>query len=415
MATMPSKKVCMKILTAYGGGVANITGAQYTAFGRDREVARFNQTLKMTREASGRMELFIGPYGVGKSFVLSLFQALAVKKNYVVMSADLTASKWFAGTATEKQGLNLYRDLIKNTTIKGCPTNANAFDVILRNWYDDLVEKTGGGFSEIMMQFNKDTEDCRYLTMYNDIRNAILSRFKEFQDGVSESKAIEFFLANITKKTDAKAIGAADYIRDAKWFDVMNTYSHIFSKAGYAGLILLFDQADYILNLSKNDRQQNYETMLTMWNAINEGRTEYLSIMVFASENLVDDPKRGTIQYQALDDRLKGANRLDVLSDDYMVALLLRLCQIHETAYSWESKLTEDDARDFVQEMLPRTGMSRNCIRPITVAWIKKLDDMQVGNVLDSDVYENMVESEVAKNDELSGIPESFPEDRWPS
>lgn len=408
--SMPPKKVAYNILNAYRGGVSNLEGVEYTAFGRDTEVARFDQTLKMTKEGSGRMEALVGPYGIGKSFILALFQVLATKKGFVVMSADITASKWFAGTVSEKQGLNLYRDLIKSTAVKGC--NRDAFDLILEQWYEDLKEETGGGLSEIAEEFNRRTRDCWSLTQYNDIRAAILARFREFENDDPSPLSQDFFLANLTKKTDAQAIGAKDYIRDPRWFEIMNTYSHLFVHAGYKGLILLFDQTDALLNLPRINRQQNYEALLAMWNSINEGRTEHLSAVLFAADSLIDDQKRGTFQYKALDDRIKGATRLQVLPNEYMVALLERLREIHEYANAWELGISDEETRRFAEAMLSNTGMGRSCIRPVCVAWVKRLDDELAGRDEPEDVYIEVAKRESEKAGDDGALPERFPEDR---
>ena len=158
--SLPKKSVAMKILSAYAGGVTNVTeGVEYTAFGRDKEVLKFDQTLKMTANSSGRMEVYVGPYGVGKSFIMALFQNLAIKKGFVVMSADITSDKWFSGTTYDKQGLHLYRDLIKNTAIKGKTTSA--FDTILEKWYNDLCESTNGSLPAVFSEFDKQTKDCK--------------------------------------------------------------------------------------------------------------------------------------------------------------------------------------------------------------------------------------------------------------
>lgn len=403
-----SKKVAMKIISAYEGGVTSITeGVEYTAFGRDREVLRFNQTLKMTENASGRMEAYVGPYGVGKSFIMALFQNLAIKKDYVVMTADITPNCWFAGTTSEKQGLRLYRELIKNTAIKG--KTSGAFDTIIEKWYYDLVDLVGDNYSSIVTQFNKATRDCKDLPMYDDFRNVILTRFREIRSDSDHSDAMEYFLANITRKIDANLVGAKDYIRQSGWFDVLNTWSHLFVKAGYKGLIILFDQVDFLTNLQKVNRQQNYEFLLSMWNAINEGRTEYLSVCLFAADKLVDDERRGTPMYKALDDRLAGSTRLEILPNDALVELLKRLLEIHEFAFGWESNIADSEIEAFIiRATSDSSSLGNNCVRPISKAWVKYLGDLQVGNVSPKEVYYGMIVDEIIsdendfRNDELS-------------
>lgn len=408
--SLPKKSTAMKILSAYGGGVTNLTeGVEYTAFGRDMEVLRFNQTLKMTANSSGKMEAFIGPYGVGKSFILALFQNLAIKKGFVVMSADITKHCWLAGTAYDKQGLNLYRELIKNTAIKGKPTSA--FDTILERWYNELSEQTGGNLSSILYEFDKATRDCKDLPMYDDIRGAVHTRFREFYHENEHSKAMSFFLANITRKTDAADVGARDYIRESGWFNILNTFSHIFVKAGYKGLIILIDQADYLLNLPKQNRQQNYEYMLSMWNAVNEGRTEYLSVCLFAADPLLDDERKGTASYVALDDRLSGAIRLEILNPEQLLGLLKKLKEIHEYAYGWESEITDEEIVTFVNDSLKNMNMTKNCVRPISVAWIHYLDDRQVGKDEEIDQYTELAGTQATEEPQEETESDEFPDD----
>ncbi len=408
--SLPKKSVAMKILSAYGGGVTNVAeGVEYTAFGRDREVLKFNQTLKMTQAQSGRMEAFVGSYGIGKTFILALFQSLATKKGFVVMTADVSKSTWFSGTNSEKQGLQLYRTLIKNTAIKG--KGMGAFDTILRKWHDDLAATTNGSPMAIVNEFDRLTSDLWDLPHFNDIRGAILTRFGEYQTEATHSNAMDYFLANFTKKTDAQAVGARDYIHESEWFGVLNTLSHIFVAAGYKGLILLFDQVDFLLNLPKNNRQQNYEALLSMWNDVNEGRTEYLSVCLFAADRLVMDEHKGTATYAALHERLRNATQLTILPPEEMVGLLKRLKAIHEAAYGWESGITEETITKFAQEGLATASITGNCVRPISMAWIKLLDNMEVGQSLSAAEYQEIIQKEVDRTEardqaEFKGKPE---------
>ena len=405
--SLPRKATAMKILSAYGVGVSLFTeGVEYTAFGRDREVSRFDQTLKMTKEASGRMEAYVGPYGVGKSFMMALFQNLSIKRGYVVMSADISRHRWFAGTTYDKQGLNLYRELIKNTAIKGKPMNA--FDTIMTKWYEELKESTKGDLQSIYIEFDRRIKDYRDLVLFDDIRMAIRERFKEIHNNADHSEAMRFFMANITKKTDAQLIGAKDYIRESGWFDVLNTYSHFFVAAGYRGLIVMFDQVDYLLNLPKMNRQQNYESLLTMWNSVNEGRTEYMSVCLFAADRLLDDEKKGLPMYQAIDDRMQNATRLQKLPDEQFVVLLMKLRDIHEVAYGWESSVSDESVTEFVQNNINKTSMSGNTIRPMAMAWINYLNDLNAGIKDDPNSYMDKIDPKFKGEDAL---PEEFPDE----
>jgi hypothetical protein len=374
--SMPPKTIAANILNSYGGGEPYIEGVQYTAFGRKKEVDKFNQTLKLTANSSGSMELYVGDYGVGKSFVLALFQSLAIKKDFVVMTTTIdTRSRYFAGSTYDKQGLALYRSLIENTSVKGAP-KGGAFNAILEDWYFDLNEKTNnGGLSAIFAEFNRQTSAYNTLPMYSDIREAIFTRFKEINDNAVDSKAMDFFLANFTTKSDAKVVGAKDYIKETTWFNVLNTYSHLFVAAGKKGLIVLIDQIDFLTSLNKQAREQNYDFILAMWNQINQGRTQYFSMCLFGASNILYD-RNGFQINQPLYERTLDSYVIETLPSGEMVALLMKLLQIHEYFHNWESGLSEKDIQDFIDQIMGGAPMSGNCVRPISKGWVKHLNTL---------------------------------------
>lgn len=403
--SMPKKTIAAKILASYGGGEPNLEGVEYTAFGRKKEVEKFNQTLKLTASGAGSMELYVGEYGVGKSFILALYQNLAVKKDFVVMTTTInTSNRYFAGSSSDKQGLVLYRSLIEKTAIKGA-IKGGAFNTILENWYADLSEKTGNiGLSAIYAEFDRSTREFNYLPMYSDVRAAIFTRFREISQDADYSKAMDFFLANFTKKTEAAEIGARNYIKETNWFDLLNTYSHLFVAAGYKGLIVLVDQVDLLTSLPKITRQQNYEAILTMWNQIDQGRTEYLSMCLFAASNLLYDTRRGTQSLLPLHMRLENSYVIETLPAEEMTALLLKLLQIHEYFHGWESKLNEKDIDDFIRGSLENSPMSGNVVRPVSNAWIKHLDALQIGkNSVVQDYHDDIIE-EMSKTEEETTV-----------
>ena len=408
--TLPKKSIKASILNAYGSGEPCIEGVEYTAFGRKKEVDRFNQTLKLTANGSGTMEIFIGDYGVGKSFVLALFQNFAVRKGFVVMSSTIdTRSRYFAGSSYDKQGLALYSSLIEGTVIKG-KMKGGAFDTILVNWYEELKEITGNnGLAPIYLEFDRLTHEYQHLPMYSDIRAAIFTRFKELNDGIVHSQALEFFSAKFTKKTDAAQVNAKDYIKESTWFNVLNTYSHIFHAAGYKGLIVLIDQVDFLTSLPKITRLQNYETILSMWNQINQNRTEYLSICHFGASNLIYG-KNSIESLTPLYDRVKDSYVINTLPSGEMAALLVKLQEIHESFYDWHSGFDEEYIEGFIADVMNGSTLSGNCIRPISKAWVNHLNTIQRGSKSDATDFIDEVKEELNKTEE-DGFPIEFQDD----
>lgn len=388
--TLPPKKVGNKILTAYGGGVTCLDGVEYTAFGRDKEVKKFDEVLSMTREGSGQFKMIVGPYGIGKTFIRALFKELAIKKNFVVMSADFCNNCWLAGSKTSMQGVNMYGALLRNTAIKG--ESAGSIDKLLENWYldiEDKVKESNGGVSDIEMilkELDKQLYGKRELPMYDSISGAIRNRFKELHDKVNESKSLRWLMGNQMLMAEVREAGASTRVTEDNWFDMMKTWAGIVKSAGYEGLIVIIDQCDFVLNLQQNQRRMNYEAMLTWYNAINQGVVENLSVYVLGVDVLVDDENRGVPTYGALRDRVIPPMRLQPISEIELVALLTRLKQIEEYCFDWECNVSEDQIKDFVLSELQGLASRDDCIRVISRKWVNQMEEWRDQNVINPEI-----------------------------
>ena len=164
---------------------------------------------------------------------------------------------------------------------------------------------------------------------------------------------MDYFLAKYTRKADvSNDIGAKDYLTENNWFDVLNALSHMFVAAGYRGLVVMVDQVDFLLNLPKLTRQQNYQKILSMWNNINQGRTEYLSFMMFGADQILIN-KKGFQEEIPLFERTRDSYVIRPLPQGELVGLLTKLQQIHELVYDWESGFDEDYIRKFIDTLFP--------------------------------------------------------------
>jgi hypothetical protein len=107
-----------------------------------------------------------------------------------------------------------------------------------------------------------------------------------------------------------------------------------------------------------------------MFNDTLQGRAPYLGLVLGGTPQFLEDPRRGLFSYEALRSRLcdsrfsseKHKNfvgpviRLTRLSDDELLALVVRMTALHGQNFSWDPRITTEEQVRFVQICLDRAG-----------------------------------------------------------
>ncbi|MCL2588254.1 MAG: ATP-binding protein, partial [Oscillospiraceae bacterium] len=144
------------LINALKGGVVPRVGLEYITVGRGQEIAAILHDIEMIEQGSASFRFIVGKYGSGKSFLLQTIRNYATAKGFVVVDADLSPERRFAGT--KGQGLATYKELIQNLSTKSKP-DGGALPLVLEKWisgiqagvkvetdasgeaFDDLVER----------------------------------------------------------------------------------------------------------------------------------------------------------------------------------------------------------------------------------------------------------------------------------
>ena len=141
-------------------------------------------------------------------------------------------------------------------------------------------------------------------------------------------------------------------------------WAQFFRLAGYNGFIILIDELAYISNSTNSiTRQNNYEKILTMYNATLQGKAEYLGIIMGGIPESIYDKKKGVFSYEAMRSRLSTGTYQDPsiinmmtpiikvfpLTKEEMYVLLEKLADIHSLLYDYDKIITEDEMIDFVK------------------------------------------------------------------
>lgn len=379
------KRVSTAVIQSLGAGVVPRVGLEYIAVGRKAEIETLLQDIDdIVAEGGATFRMVVGRYGSGKSFLAQLIRNYALQRDFVVMDADLSPTTRLTGT--NDQGLNLYRELLKNVATKSRP-DGGAFSALLERWISDLQQ-------QVMKQEGIQPSDPRFGAMINmrihstisemegmihgfDFSTVISSYWQGHQSGDDKRKeaAMRWLRGEFSTKSEARdALGVRVIIDDGTWYDYIKLLAHFIKDIGYKGLILFIDEAVNLYKISHTvSRNNNYERLLTIFNDTMQGKAQYLGVVVGATPQMVEDSRRGLFSYDALRTRLEESRfardglrdlsgpmiRLELLEPEEVFVLLQRIRAIHGIHYQYSPEVNDRQIEFFLNEIRARLGASQ--------------------------------------------------------
>lgn len=370
------------ILHSMSAGVVPHIGLEYIAVGRKKEIEALLEDLSNIADGGGAFRFFVGQYGSGKSFLLQLARNNALERNYLVADADLSPERRLTGT--KGQGLNLYRELISHLATKARP-EGNAMESLLQRWILELqrqVEASGvSGDDERFLACVEERiqEVAVQLQSYvygYDLAQVVRKYWQGYRTDNEELRqgALRWLRGEYERKSDARFLGVTQIISDDTWYEFLKLLAMLGVKLGYQGLLLLIDEEVNLYKITNRvSRENNYEKLLTMFNDVMQGRSEYLGVLISGTPQSVEDERRGLFSYEALRSRLKTSQwaredmtdcsgpviRLKTLTNEEVYLLLERLMDVFCVHYAIEAPLSQEQLVAFMQLAADRLGAEK--------------------------------------------------------
>lgn len=373
------KKIARKIVKAYSQGTVPREGLQFVAVGRKDEIKSILRDFEDTEDGDGTFRFIVGGYGSGKSFLTQLVRNQAVMSGFVVMDADFSMTRRLVGS--KREGLNMYRELIKNMSIKSKP-DGGAVETIIKRWVDgirkDLAKERGRDVESVpdyavIDRIRELTEDMASIRYYDDFIDMVTLYWKTYRNEERDNPALKWIKGEYEQKTLAKReLGIGTIIDDQNWYEFIKVWAKFSVAAGYKGLIVMLDEGINLYKLtSSKARENNYECILSMYNDITQGKSEYLSIYMCETPKSLEDRNRGLYSYDAIrtriePKRLNASNLIDQmgpiitllpLTKNEMMALLFILRDIHARAYDYVTEVTDRDIQDYLGPIYASLGV----------------------------------------------------------
>ncbi len=375
---IPPRRIANSLMNSLRGGVVPRDGAEYIAVGRTLELEAILNDISIIEDGGATFRFVVGPFGAGKSFLFSIIRSHVTKKGFLVMDADFSPTRKLIGT--KKEGLATYRELIKNLSSATKPSGG-ALALVLDKWINQINfearEKCIPEEDRVNWALNEIYSKCsnvRELVHGFEFAKLLEAYYLSYENDDNEKKdnVLKWFRGEYQNRRDAKReLGINIIVSDEDWYEYIKLFSIFAKQAGYKGLLVLCDE---MINLSKISnkisRQNNYEKLLSMYNDTLQGKAKYIGMIMGATPDSLEDPRRGVFSYEALKSRLsKGAfynkEMKDLLSpiitiqklkQSELFVLLERLSTLHSNLYSYDKNINNDDINIFLACELNRIG-----------------------------------------------------------
>lgn len=384
MKNKVNKKEASNIIGALESGIVPIKGIRHLLVGRSNEVNEVMEILEKVSIGDSDIRFWVGDFGSGKSFMLRTIESIALQKNFVVSTVDLTPTRRFY--ASDGKARALYSEVVDNIVLQ-TSQDGNALNTILEEWLYQLA-------SDIANEDDIKTQDVFSIDYQRKMTDKILdvtSNFssvglsfelgqaivKYYEGIVLENRmlkliALRWIRGDIETKTESKKeLGISKIITDDNWYDALKNLSELFSSLGYSGFVINFDEAVNLYKLPiRQTRERNYEKILNIYNECKSNAVKYLYINFGTTRKTVFDEYRGLASYgalktrlgdeRAMDSKLINTNRtvlpLKPLTNEEIYTLLEHLIYIYDIHHQIEIKLSSSEIQLYMEEQLNRPG-----------------------------------------------------------
>ncbi len=383
--TVP-RRILGSLLASVSAGVVPRAGAPYIAIGRQDEIAALLSDLESVSEGGGGMRFLVGRYGSGKSFLMQLIRGFALERDFITADADLSPERRLYGTGGS--GVATYRELMKNLASKASP-DGGALPRILARWLTTLQDKLQReGLEPDTVLFDErmnalvfeQLRQVEFLVGGFDFTKVVTAYYRAWRGENSleneerKSACLRWLRGEYSTKTEAKntlGFHVSTIIDDDNWYDFLKLWAALVRLMGYRGLVVFIDECVNLYKIvNRVSRENNYEKILSMFNDTLQGRAPGLELVLGGTPQFLEDNRRGLFSYEALRSRLCDSRftldgyknligpviRLRRLSDDELLALIVRITKLYSQYYQWNARITDDEMQQFLKICLSRAG-----------------------------------------------------------
>ena len=346
---------CLKI------GVVPTQGIHHLQVGRSEEVSAIIEDLKLLNDGINCFRIFIGNYGSGKTFLLSLAKEIAHQQNLCVCRADLAPEKRLY--STNGHARTLYAELVRQLSNKLKPQG---------DGLQSLVEKILSKSS--VEQLQEKFKNLNDNSLGFDFYNVLITYKKALSDGDTfiQLASLRWMKGEYTTRVEAyRDIRVRNIISDNNFYDALKVVAEITKIAGFNGLLIHIDEMVNLLRISHTQtRKNNYEMVLKILNDVMQSNLENFGIYLSGTPEFLTDARRGLYSYEALQSRLEENTfltnkqfdknhpiiRIKPLSKEEIFNLITHVSDIYDSHENIKRKTSNELIESYLQFCIERLG-----------------------------------------------------------
>jgi hypothetical protein len=280
-------------------------GLSYIQVGRAAEIAAMLRDVDRVADGGSAVRFIIGDYGSGKTFFAHLVRLIALERKCVTIHADLAPDRRIH--AGGGQARALYSEAVNNLATRTKP-DGNALASVIERFVTDAVKEAAERKLPVEKLIDEKIGPIRDFVGGYDFAVVLKAYWKGSEDNneALKSSAIRWLRGEFSTKTQAtKELGVRTIIDDENVYDALKTLAGFVRIAGYAGLLVMFDEMVNIYKLQNaQSRKLNYEQILRILNDALQGNTSGIGFVMCGTPEFLLDTRRGLYSYEALQSRL---------------------------------------------------------------------------------------------------------------
>jgi len=293
------------IIQALSAGVVPRIGLPHIQVGRAAEISALLRDIDRIADAGSAIRFVIGEYGAGKTFFANLVRLIALERKCVTVHADLAPDRRVHASGGQARGL--YSQANRNMATRNKP-EGNALASIVERLVTDAVKEGSDRKIGVETVIDEKLAPIQDFVGGYDFATVLKAywRGSETSNEVLKTSALRWLRGEFSTKTEArKELGVRTIIDDDSVYDSLKSMACLVRVAGYAGMLVMFDEMVNIYKLQNSQaRNQNYEQLLRIVNDGLQGNTVGIGFVMCGTPEFLLDTRRGLYSYEALQSRL---------------------------------------------------------------------------------------------------------------
>lgn len=293
------------IIQALSAGVVPRVGLPHIQVGRAAEIGALLRDVDRIADGGAAVRFVIGDYGAGKTFFANLIRLIALERKCVTVHADLAPDRRIH--ASGGQARALYSEAVRNMATRTKP-EGGALTAVVERLVTDAVKEAGERQVPVEKVIDEKLAPIQEFVGGYDFATVVKAYWRGSEASNEELKlaALRWLRGEFSTKTEAnKSLGVRTIIDDDSVYDSLKSLACLTKVAGYAGLLVMFDEMVNIYKLQNAQaRKSNFEQILRIVNDALQGNTANIGFLMCGTPQFLMDTRRGLFSYEALQSRL---------------------------------------------------------------------------------------------------------------